>query len=178
MKPSKPLIGEDAVILVSPAPMFGIKSIEAVQRIFTWLGQPLMVDAENWMAHPGSASTLLNMFAHKKTPRHFVILSGDVHYSFVFDIVYRFKRSSPRVWQITSSGIKNTFPQTLLTWLEKSNNLLFGPYSPLNLFTKRKRMRLRQRIPSKYRQGGALKPKRYRLPETTSLWRPGANQSN
>ncbi len=150
------LIGEDAVILVSPAPMFGIKSIETVQRIVTLLGQPLMVDAENWMAHPGSASTLLNMFAHKKTPRHFVILSGDVHYSFVFDIVYRFKRSSPRVWQITSSGIKNTFPQTLLTWLEKSNNLLFGPYSPLNLFTKRKRMRLRQRIPSNIGKVGLL----------------------
>jgi hypothetical protein len=47
------LIYEPAVVLVSPAPIFGVKLIEGIQRVFTRIGKPLMVDAENWMAaHP------------------------------------------------------------------------------------------------------------------------------
>ena len=46
----------DKVIIVSPAPMFGVKVIEAVQRIATFMGASLLVDAENWMAHPGAAN--------------------------------------------------------------------------------------------------------------------------
>ncbi len=46
------LLNEPAVIIVSAAPMFGVKFIETLQRGMTWLGQPLLIDAENWMAHP------------------------------------------------------------------------------------------------------------------------------
>ncbi len=98
----------------SPAPVFGVKLIETIQRIFTSFGKPLMVDAENWMTHPGSAYALLNLFRHPKTPRNFVILSGDVHYSFVFQIELSHKQQSPSIWQITSSGLKNEFPHRLL----------------------------------------------------------------
>jgi len=139
------LIGESAVILVSPAPIFGVKLIESVQRLATMLGQSLAVDAENWMAHPGSANTLLNIFRHSKTPRHFVILSGDVHYSFVYDIELRFRDSSPKIWQITSSGIKNQFPSKLVHILDKLNRYLYSVYSPLNLFTKRRDMKVQYR---------------------------------
>lgn len=139
------LIGESAVILVSPAPIFGVKLIESIQRLATLLGQSLAVDAENWMAHPGSANTILNVFRHSKTPQHFVILSGDVHYSFVYDIQLRFHKSSPKIWQITSSGIKNQFPSTLINILDRANRFLYSVYSPLNLFTKRRDMIVRQR---------------------------------
>jgi len=139
------LIGHNAIVLVSPAPIFGVKAIEAIQRLATNLGQPLAVDAENWMAHPGSASTILNIFKHPKTPHHFVILSGDVHYSFVYDIELRFRHFSPKIWQITSSGIKNQFPPSLIACLDTINRLLYGPYSPLNFFTKRRSMRVRSR---------------------------------
>jgi hypothetical protein len=44
-----------------------------------------MVDAENWMAHAGTASSILNVLRHPKMPSRFVILSGDVHDSFVYD---------------------------------------------------------------------------------------------
>ncbi|MCV5664899.1 hypothetical protein OFN50_38330, partial [Escherichia coli] len=81
----------DKVIIVSAAPMFGVKFIEALQRVVTMLGKPLMVDAENWMAHPGSANTLISIFTHTKTPTNFVILSGDVHYSFAYDIKLRYR---------------------------------------------------------------------------------------
>ena len=139
------LIGEDAVLLISPAPIFGVKLIEAIQRIFTYFGKPLLVDAENWMAHPGSANVILNIFQHPKTPQHFIILSGDVHYSFAYDIRLRSRRSSPDIWQITCSGIKNEFPEKLIRWFDRLNTALYGFSSPLNWFTKRRRMRLRSR---------------------------------
>ena len=139
------LIGHNAILLVSPAPIFGVKVIETIQRIATLAGHPLAVDAENWMAHPGAASTLLNIFKHPKTPEHFIILSGDVHYSFVYDIELRFRHHSPHIWQITSSGIKNQFPQPLIGLFDRMNRWFYGPYSPLNLFTKRRSMRIKGR---------------------------------
>ncbi|MCG2838310.1 alkaline phosphatase family protein [Photobacterium sp. WH77] len=141
------LIHEPAVIIVSPAPIFGVKFIETLQRIMTLLGKPLVVDAENWMAHPGAANTLLSIFTHTKTPTHFVIISGDVHYSFAYDVQLRFRRNSPNIYQITASGIKNTFPEKLLRVCERMDRLLYSPHSPLNWFTKRKRMKIYKRDP-------------------------------
>ena len=150
------VMGEEAVIVVSPAPMFGVKLIELIQRVFTWFDKPLLVDAENWMAHRGAASVLLNIFGHRRTPKHFVILSGDVHYSFAYDITLRHKRNSPAIWQITSSGIKNEFPNRLLEWLDRLNRWLFAPWSPLNWFTKRRRMRIVPRLPEGREAGERL----------------------
>lgn len=141
------IIGENAVIVVSPAPMFGVKLIEAIQSVFTFFGKPLVVDAENWMAHRGAASVLLNIFRHPRTPETFVILSGDVHYSFAYDVRLRNRPDQPRIWQITSSGIKNEFPHTLIEWLDRINRWLYAPWSPLNWFTKRRRMRVSPRKP-------------------------------
>jgi len=141
------LIGQEAIILISPAPIFGVKLIESIQRVATMLGQSLAVDAENWMAHPGSANTILNIFRHPKTPKHFVILSGDVHYSFVYEIQLRFRNSSPKIWQITSSGIKNQFPSLLIKILDYMNRYLYAQYSPLNFFTKRRDMKVSYRRP-------------------------------
>lgn len=140
------IFNHDAVVVVSPAPMFGMKFIETVQRIVTFLGHPLLTDSENWMAHPGSASALLNIFKHPKTPKNFVILSGDVHYSFAYDIRLRFRKGSPKIWQITCSGFRNQFPEPLLSCLEWFDRKLFWPESPLNFFTRRKRMRIERRL--------------------------------
>jgi hypothetical protein len=141
------LLNEPAVIIVSAAPMFGVKFIEMLQRGMTWLGQPLLIDAENWMAHPGSANTLLSIFSHTKTPTNFVILSGDVHYSFAYDVKLRFRRSSPNIYQITSSGIKNEFPNALLRFCDVMDRALYSPHSPLNWLTKRKRLKIKKRDP-------------------------------
>lgn len=142
------LINQPSVILVSAAPIFGVKFIETVQRIFTFFGKALTVDAENWMAHKGTASVILNIFRHHKTPPNFVILSGDVHYSFVYDITLRFRRNSPRITQITCSGIKNQFPAKLLNWLDRLNRVLYARRSPLNWFTQRRTMEIRHRRPN------------------------------
>ena len=150
------IIDQKAVIVVSPAPMFGVKLIEAIQRVFTFVGKPLVVDAENWMAHRGAASVLLNIFRHSRTPENFVILSGDVHYSFAYDVRLRHRPDRPRIWQITSSGIKNEFPNTLLEGLDRMNRWLYAPWSPLNWFTKRRRMRVTPRMPEGREAGERL----------------------
>ncbi|WP_137168039.1 metallophosphoesterase family protein [Salinimonas lutimaris] len=134
------LIGHDAVIVVSAAPIYGVKFIEAIQKIFTFFGKALTVDAENWMAHRGTAHVILNIFRHYKTPPEFIILSGDVHYSFVYDVRLRFRRNSPHITQFTCSGLKNTFPDKLLHHLERFNRYLYGASSPLNIFTRRRNM--------------------------------------
>lgn len=150
------LLDHPSCIIVSPAPMFGVKLIEGIQKLFTYAGHPLMVDAENWMAHRGAASVMLNIFRHSRTPGDFVILSGDVHYSFVYRVSIRHKRASPTIWQITSSGIKNEFPARLLDWLDRLNRWLYAPWSPLNWLTKRRRMRVTPLIPDRSRSGERL----------------------
>jgi len=137
----------DAVLLVSAAPIFGVKLIETIQRMFTWCGHPLMVDAENWMAHRDAAHTILNIFRHRRTPRNFVVLSGDVHYSFVYDVELRGRVRGPDIWQICSSGLRNEFPPRLLSVLDRSNRWLYSPRSPLNWFTRRRNMRVIPRKP-------------------------------
>lgn len=150
------LLGHDkGVILVSPAPIFGVKIIEVVQRFVTLIGYPLLVDAENWMAHRKAAYTILSIFRHRRTPHNFVILSGDVHYSFVYDVRIRHHEKTPHIWQITSSGIKNEFPPKLLRFFDRLNRILFFTYSPLNWLTRRRDMRIRQRrvgqFPTRYK---------------------------
>ncbi|MFG1496914.1 alkaline phosphatase family protein [Saccharospirillum sp. HFRX-1] len=141
------LINHDAVVMVSAAPVYGVKLIETVQRVFTYFGQALLVDAENWMAHRGAASIMLNIFRHRKTPGHFMILSGDVHYSFVYDVVLRRSKHQPVITQITCSGLKNEFPASLLPGFDRLNRWLYGRKSPLNWLTKRRRMSIRTRLP-------------------------------
>ena len=145
------LIGQQAVIMISAAPIFGVKLIETIQRIFTFFGKALTVDAENWMAHKGTASVILNIFRNRKTPPNFVILSGDVHYSFVYDVTLRFRHNSPNITQVTSSGIKNEFPDKLLTWFDRLNRVLYSKYSPLNWFTQRRNMLVRHRRPDNHK---------------------------
>ncbi|WP_417330335.1 alkaline phosphatase D family protein [Halomonas cupida] len=150
------ILGARSVIIVSPAPMFGVKLIEIIQKLFTMIGKPLLVDAENWMAHRGAANTMLNIFRHSRTPGHYVVLSGDVHYSFVYDILIRHRREGPKIWQVTSSGIKNCFPDTLLDVFDRLNRWLFSPRSPLNWFTRRRPMAIRPRDPDGAKAGERL----------------------
>lgn len=147
------LLDEKAAVIVSPAPMFGVKLIEILQRISTWAGQALTVDAENWMAHRGAASVMLNIFRHSRTPGNYVILSGDVHYSFAYDVQVRDRDSMPHIWQVTSSGIKNEFPRRLLDWLDRLNRWMYSPRSPLNWLTQRRHLAIQPRLPDRRRSG-------------------------
>ncbi|MBP6018922.1 MAG: alkaline phosphatase D family protein [Burkholderiaceae bacterium] len=150
------LLDETAAVIVSPTPMFGVKLIEVIQRACAFAGQALTVDAENWMAHRGAASVMLNIFRHSRTPGNYVILSGDVHYSFAYDVQVRDRDRTPHIWQITSSGIKNEFPRGLLDWLDRLNRWLYAPRSPLNWLTQRRDLAIRPRLPDQRRRGERL----------------------
>ncbi|RYF55395.1 MAG: alkaline phosphatase family protein [Comamonadaceae bacterium] len=150
------LLDEKAAVIVSPAPMFGVKLIEVIQRVCAYTGLALTVDAENWMAHRGAASVMLNIFRHSRTPGNYVILSGDVHYSFAYDIEVRQENRTPHIWQITSSGIKNEFPRRLLDWLDRLNRWLYSPRSPLNWFTQRRDLAIHPRLPDQRNRGERL----------------------
>lgn len=150
------LLDHPSAIIVSPAPIFGVKLIETVQKVFSWCGHPLLVDAENWMAHRGAAQVILNIFRHSRTPGNYVILSGDVHYSFVYEVLIRHRNAGPNIWQITSSGIKNEFPPRLLEWFDRLNRWLYSPRSPLNGFTRRRTMQVVPHIPEHAQAGERL----------------------
>ena len=147
------LLDETAAVIVSPTPMFGVKLIEVVQRVATFGGLALTVDAENWMAHRGAASSMLNIFRHTRTPANYVVLSGDVHYSFAYDVEVRASDRPSHIWQITSSGIKNEFPRRLLDWLDRLNRWLYSPRSPLNWFTQRRDLALTPYLPDRRQHG-------------------------
>ncbi|WP_229408736.1 alkaline phosphatase family protein [Massilia yuzhufengensis] len=147
------LLDETAAVIVSPTPMFGVKLIEVVQSVATFAGLALTVDAENWMAHRGAASSMLNIFRHTRTPGNYVVLSGDVHYSFAYDAEVRDSERAPHIWQITSSGIKNEFPRRLLDWLDRGNRWLYSPRSPLNWFTQRRDLALTPYLPDARQHG-------------------------
>ena len=150
------LLDHPSAIIVSPAPVFGVKLIETVQKVFSWCGFTLLVDAENWMAHRGAAQVILNIFRHSRTPGNYVILSGDVHYSFVYQVLIRYRNGGPNIWQITSSGIKNEFPPRLLEWFDRLNRWLYSPRSPLNWFTRRRTMQVVPYIPEHAEAGERL----------------------
>lgn len=150
------LLGEPSVVVVSPAPIFGVKLIETVQKLFTLFGKPLTVDAENWMAHRGAARVILNIFRHSKTPGNYVILSGDVHYSFAYRVRIRHRERGPQIWQLTDSGLKNSFPDKLLTLFDRLNRWLYSPRSPLNWFTKRRRLSVAPYVPDQSDAGERL----------------------
>ena len=133
-------------IIVSPAPVFGVKAIEAVQAIFNACGHPLVVDVENWMAHEGAARKLMNIFRRSDTPIETIILSGDVHYSFCFSVQARFGQHHNRIWQLTASGIKNEFPKTLLKYFDHLDSFLYARWSPLNFLTKRWQMKVTKHL--------------------------------
>lgn len=84
------------------------------------------------------------------------LLSGDVHYSFVYDVELRGRRRGPEAWQITSSGVRNAFPERLLIVLDLLDHWLFAPCSLLNYFTRRRRLRIRPRKPEGAAKGRHL----------------------
>ena len=131
---------QKSVLVVSAAPVFGVKAIEVVQSGCEMIGQELLVDVENWMAHKGSAKKLMNMLRHDSAPDEVIILSGDVHYSFCFSAQRRFSSDTDKIWQLTCSGFKNEFPQKLINFFDSIDRFLYSKHSPLNIFTKRRKL--------------------------------------
>ncbi|NEX16823.1 MAG: hypothetical protein C1943_09390 [Halochromatium sp.] len=58
--------------------------------------------------------------------------------------------------EVTSSGVRNAFPERLLAVLDWLDDWLFAPGSPLNVFTRRRRLRILPRKPEGAASGRRL----------------------
>ncbi|MGW9629659.1 hypothetical protein ACWGST_03085 [Agromyces sp. NPDC055520] len=77
-EPSLPLV------LVSPAPVFGFRWVEALQGFLTFFVGAYKYDYENWAANEAHFTE----FLHRLAGRNVVVLSGDVHYGFSSTVKY------------------------------------------------------------------------------------------
>lgn len=76
--PSVPLV------LVSAAPVFGFRWVEALQSFVSFIFGAYKYDYENWAANEGHFAHFLSLLAG----RNVVVLSGDVHYGFSSTVRY------------------------------------------------------------------------------------------
>jgi hypothetical protein len=129
----EPLEGRDHLLVVSPAPVFGLQVVEQLQRglaRFPWWGWGLdfsySKDFEAWSANPAAHYFLLQTLAESDpSPRTIVFLSGDVHHGFSFSLRYKRVGGDPgslTFVQFTSSPFKNTEWKTEL--LRHAENLV------------------------------------------------------
>ena len=123
---------EQSLLLVSPSPVLGFKSIEKLKLLFDFI--PTTVDGEPWI---GSKTAYNNLLTALKTAKfkHCSIFSGDVHYSYVRrQELARDKLPALNIMQYTSSALHNAPDGTarfLLSMLTDSERSTFSrTYTP------------------------------------------------
>ncbi|GAA1719301.1 hypothetical protein GCM10009745_80350 [Kribbella yunnanensis] len=104
-------------MLLAPAPVFGLRHIEAIQKfvINTGIQSAYDLDLESWSAEPQNIADLIR-FLMQVTPDPCVILSGDVHYAATASLTVNLDPVGPtprlpqllRIAQFTSSASKNS----------------------------------------------------------------------
>lgn len=72
------------LVLVSAAPVFGFRWVEALQSFVSFIFGAYKYDYENWAANEGHFAHFLKLLAG----RNVVVLSGDVHYGFSSTVRY------------------------------------------------------------------------------------------
>ncbi|MEM1152886.1 MAG: hypothetical protein AAGI44_02020 [Pseudomonadota bacterium] len=96
----------ETLLLISPAPVYGVDVIEKIQGGLTtkgWMKKLVeQVDAEYWSGNVAAFKRLHTML--ETLPQNdILVLSGDVHYSFMREG----RGGRPRLWQCTSSAVHN-----------------------------------------------------------------------
>ncbi len=93
------------LLLISPTPVYGFSSIEAVQ-----LDLPIQLqtslDREPWIASETALKNLQNALLNTPGIKHIVIFSGDVHYG--FSRRQYLQDDDVTLWQLTSSAACNS----------------------------------------------------------------------
>lgn len=102
----------EPLILVSPAPIFGVNIIESAQGAAAGLFGAAAVDLESWRANPQNLVDLFENLSRLR-PSACIIVSGDVHYAFTAAVRVEIGRLSIPVAQFTSSATKNPTPALL-----------------------------------------------------------------
>jgi hypothetical protein len=131
-----------------------VKLIETVQKVFSWCGYPLLVDAENWMAHRGAAQVILNIFRHTRTPETTWCCRGCA-------LFLRLRSADPTPQgRATDLADHQQRHQERIpprpAGMVRSPRWLYSPRSPLNWLTKRRRMRIVPYVPEHAEAGERL----------------------
>lgn len=90
-------------LVVSAAPVLGVRFLEAAQRLAATLLSARTVDAEAWSFNAHAfAGLLTRLFLRKRS----VVLSGDVHFAYAA-LARPTGRAEPTIVNLTSSGFQN-----------------------------------------------------------------------
>lgn len=121
------------IILIAPAPVFGLESIEGAQNLLARFTGSYAFDLEHWRADPNSLLEFMDMVADWRADPC-VILSGDVHYAFAAEVKAATPTRSHRVAQFTSSATKNQAPGLMAALgLEQTLSQMVGAANPFQL---------------------------------------------
>jgi len=124
----------DELIIISPSPVYGYEAIESLQERLAFLPQSVsLIDREGWHAPTKEGEEAKSLHALEAllsmaSAKRIVIISGDVHYSFVRNV----NLSNKQVTQVVASALKNKPPLTVLArlgfnlynYLSKNSNYL------------------------------------------------------
>ena len=86
----------DAIIIVSPTPVFGFLLLEELQKFVAKIIRGYKLDLETWFANQSGLLSLLSFLIGTLRPRHCIFLSGDVHYGFTISARFRITAEKTR----------------------------------------------------------------------------------
>lgn len=100
---------EGAPVIISATPVFGFRAIEKFQELANLFGaRASRYDNESWLANRDGFAALLDALLLKLNINEVVLLSGDVHLSFVNKASYFAKGKKINALQLTSSPLHNS----------------------------------------------------------------------
>jgi hypothetical protein len=106
------------IILATPTPVFSHVLVDALKGLGVGLVAPFIADEnykydlEEWQANPESLLRLIGLLAGLKSSR-FVILCGDVHYSFSLRCHITIRSRVIEILQLCSSAMLNESPDSI-----------------------------------------------------------------
>lgn len=110
------------IILVSPAPVFGIPALEKIQDFIAHTFNPVKVDYERWFER---AFRNLMDSVLKNGIENVIILSGDYHYAMNIQAKIERPGKPLNIYQLVSSSSKNSEPKSwALNLLSALRNIL------------------------------------------------------
>ncbi len=105
----------DAIIIVSPTPVFGFLLLEELQKFVAKIIRGYRLDLETWFANQSGLLSLLSFLIETLRPRYCIFLSGDVHYGFTISAAFALLQKKHdkddlcmSITQLNSSALKTT----------------------------------------------------------------------
>ncbi|KYF65533.1 hypothetical protein BE11_16380 [Sorangium cellulosum] len=99
---------EPFAVLVSPVPLVGLPTVDDVQAYALATEGPFSKDVESWVANARTLYALKPKLLELAAKKTLIVLSGDVHYSYIATERFAHGDNWVRFVQFTSSALKNS----------------------------------------------------------------------